>query len=670
MNWSPRVLLLGVALLAAGALLPAQDFRPPKAKKLDDETRKAISKKTAELGKAVRDLRKRGLPEPLLADLEIFLQAATAIVRHDEFFHPDAGKWTVAALERGLKRAEQAAEQKFPWLKEPAGKTVVRGYRSRIDGSVQPFAITYPKDFGDSKRWRVDVVLHGRDPSLTEIKFLHAHASKTAPADLPGVRIDIYGRGNNAYRWAGESDVFEAIENFLSMEQFARREKFLDPSRWVLRGFSMGGAGTWHIGLHRPSAWCVLGPGAGFTTTHGYVAKLPDKLPPWQEKCLTVYDAVDYAENLVNVPAVAYAGAEDKQLQAARNIEARLKPLKLPAKLEILVAPGLGHKFPPEWQKKAEEAYAPFVEKGRDEYPERVRFVTYTLRYPSCDWVRILALGQHYARALVDAERTEDGFKVKTENVRVVRLTAPKGVLHDLTVLIDGEKVTARPWGQRMAAHAVYLERKGGHWKSVLPERLIADRARQPQKGPGLQGPIDDAFTEPFLCVRGTGKPWHEATDKYSDADLRRFRAEWAKYFRGELPVKDDSDVTSEDLSTRHLVLFGDPSSNSLIGQVIDALPLQWTKEAITFAGKKYPAASHVPALIYPSPLNPTRYLVLNSGHTFHAADFEGTNALLYPRLGDYAVLRLAGTERDPLAVEVATAGLFDEYWQIPKDAR
>src|SRR5262249_23413659 len=143
-----------------------------------------------------------------------------------------------------------------------------------------------------------------------------------------------------------------------------------------------------------------------------------------------------------------------------------------------------------------------------------------------------------------------------------------------------------------------------------------------------------------------------------------------AKYFRGELPVKDDSEVTSEDLSTRHLVLFGDPSSNSLIGQVLDALPLQWTKEALTFAGKKYAAASHVPVLIYPSPLNPTRYVVLNSGPTFHAEDFQGTNALLYPRLGDYAVLRLAGAERDPLAVEVATAGLFDEYWQIPKDAR
>jgi len=237
-------------------------------------------------------------------------------------------------------------------------------------------------------------------------------------------------------------------------------------------------------------------------------------------------------------------------------------------------------------------------------------------------------------------------------------------------VEIDGQKLKARPWGPRGGTVAVFLQRKGGRWQATLPQRLITDRARRPQKSPGLTGPIDDAFTAPFLCVRGTGKPWHAATAKYVEADLRRFREEWSKYFRGELPVKDDTEVTSEDITSRNLILFGDPSSNALIAQTVDALPLRWTKETITLGGKQYAAAEHVPALIYPSPLNGMRYLVLNSGHTFHAADFQGTNALLYPRLGDYAVLRLAAPEHDPLAVEVATAGLFDEYWQIPKGGR
>jgi hypothetical protein len=116
----------------------------------------------------------------------------------------------------------------------------------------------------------------------------------------------------------------------------------------------------------------------------------------------------------------------------------------------------------------------------------------------------------------------------------------------------------------------------------------------------------------------------------------------------------------------RNLILFGDPASNALIGQMIDRLPLRWTKEAIELGGKTYVAGEHVPLLIYPSPVNTSRYVVLNSGHTFHAAEFKGTNALLYPRLGDFAVLKLSG--KDPLDVTVATAGLFDESWQVPKE--
>jgi pimeloyl-ACP methyl ester carboxylesterase len=666
MKWLPR-LLPAVLLLGAG-LLPAQDFRPPPGKAPDEATRKAIAEKTARLGEEIQALRKKGLAEPLLADLEIYHRAAVALVKHNEFFQRESAKWTLEALDRGLKRAEQAGEQDFPWLKT-WGRTALRGYHSRIDGSVQPFAVTYPEGYDNGKKWRVDVVLHGRDPRLNEVKFLQLHHDRPAPKGQAFVRLDVFGRGNNAYRWAGEADIGEVVEQFLMTERALRRRQNIDAQRWVLRGFSMGGAGTWQLGLHRPSGWCLLGPGAGFTTTHGYVKGLPDKLPPYQEKCLTIYDAVDYAENVFNVPVVAYGGEKDSQLQAARNIEKRLAAMQLPVKVRVLVAPGLGHKFPAEWQEKAEEAYAPHVKKGREEHPRRVRFVTYTLKYPECSWVRVLALKQHYERALVDATRTNAGFRVRTTNVRALRLVVPADATLEAAVEIDGQKLKARPWGPRGGTAAVFLQRKGGRWEATLPQRLITDRARRPQKSPGLTGPIDDAFTEPFVCVRGTGKPWQEATAKYAEAALQRFRAEWSKHWRGELPVKDDTDVDTEDVNGRHLILFGDPSSNSLLAQVVDALPLKWSKDTLTFAGKQYAAGEHVPVLIYPSPLNGERYVVLNTGHTFPTSAYTGTNALLYPRLGDYAVLRLTGGA-DPLATRVETAGLFDEYWRIPKGGK
>ncbi len=47
---------------------------------------------------------------------------------------------------------------------------------------------------------------------------------------------------------------------------------------------------------------------------------------------------------------------------------------------------------------------------------------------------------------------------------------------------------------------------------------------------------------------------------------------------------------------------------------------------------------------------------------TFEPSDFTGTNALLFPRLADYAVFRLTGPSD-----ELVTSGYFDERWRVAK---
>ena len=153
---------------------------------------------------------------PSLADIEIFHKAVVWQLRHHEFYNDETGALTLAVLDRGLLRASQRGRGDPPWL-ENFGFKVAKGYRSRVDGSVQPYAVTYPSDYlkNPNQKWRVDVVLHGRNPALTEVAFLaDASTEKPAPKDLNHVRIDIYGRGNNAYRWAGETDVYEAVRSF------------------------------------------------------------------------------------------------------------------------------------------------------------------------------------------------------------------------------------------------------------------------------------------------------------------------------------------------------------------------------------------------------------------------------------------------------------------------
>jgi hypothetical protein len=432
----------------------------------------------------------------------------------------------------------------------------------------------------------------------------------------------------------------------------------VDNRRIVLRGFSMGGAGAWHLGLHHPDRWCVIGPGAGFTTTKGYAGKL--SLTPVQEKTLHIYDAVDYAENVFNVPIVAYSGADDPQKKAADNIEIALASLGL--SMTHFISPKTGHTTPPEYQKKLAAEYGKHVTRGRDRDPDAVRFVTYTLRYAHCNWLYVSGLDRHYIKARVEAKRTADGFAVKTENVRRLSMNERKGPARPQKVLIDGQTLTVPPEREEWP-RSVRLVKKDGKW---APDAATFEGR---QKFPKMQGPIDDAFMKPFLCVRGSGTPWNAAVGAYARADLARFQAEWSKHLRGDLRIKDDKDVTEDDTQRYSLVLFGDPGSNALLAKVLPELPLTWTKDKLTWRGKEYSSSTHVPAFVYPSPLDGNRYVVINSGHTFHQDAFEGTNALLYPRLGDHALLRLTDPAK-PLAMEVVTAGLFDEFWKFPSEGK
>lgn len=96
-------------------------------------------------------------------------------------------------------------------------------------------------------------------------------------------------------------------------------------------------------------------------------------------------------------------------------------------------------------------------------------------------------------------------------------------------------------------------------------------------------------------------------------------------------------------------------------------LPIKWTEEKLTVNGIDYDAKTHYPVLIYPNPLKPGTYVVLNTGHTFHEADLKGTNALLIYGLADWAVLKSAPTAKTPPQRKSSRRGSSDEFWQFKK---
>jgi len=233
-----------------------------------DELRQ-ITEKTAALENAIAPLRGH-VADDLLVDAEVYLKAAQWIARFDEFYTKAYVMQTLATLDMGLERARQLAAGGAAWPKETG--SICRAYRSRVDGSVQPYAVTVPESYNPRNPQWLEVVLHGRGDTMTEVSFLYSHGrAQPKPADHEFIQLEVYGRGNNAYRWAGETDVFEAIES-------VQKRYRIDPERIVLRGFSMGGAGAWHIGLHYPDRWAAVEAGAGFVDTKKY-AKIAEPPP-------------------------------------------------------------------------------------------------------------------------------------------------------------------------------------------------------------------------------------------------------------------------------------------------------------------------------------------------------------------------------------------------------
>jgi hypothetical protein len=168
-----------------------------------------------------------------------------------------------------------------------------------------------------------------------------------------------------------------------------------------------------------------------------------------------------------------------------------------------------------------------------------------------------------------------------------------------------------------------------------------------------------------FLVVRPTGTPDPETTGAWVNGELAHAIEFWRRVYRGEAPVKDDKALTEADVANSNLILWGDPSSNAVLQKIVSKLPLQWTKDQLRFSGKDWSAQDHIPVLIFPNPLNPAKYVVLNSGVTFREQALLN-NADQTAKLPDWAILDLNTPPNGKWAGEVKAAGFFDEQWSVP----
>jgi len=651
------VMVLGAMAQADGPADNAVDKVrpiPPVPKAMTPGDREDVEAGVKGLGEEIAKLRAELAGKPqllaLLPDVEIYYDALRYPLIYNE---PYDVKLLKKQLGEGMDRAKNLREGKTPWVMEGGA----RGYVSKIDGSVQPYVVGVPKSYqaGSDRKYRLDFFCHGRGEDLMESKFI----AGGKPAANEKFVVNLYGRYCNANKFAGEIDLLEVLDAM-------KKQYPIDENRVVETGFSMGGAAAWQFAVHYTDLFCAASPGAGFSETKEFLKVFQNEpvKPAWYEQKLWhVYDCTDYAVNVFNLPLVAYSGAIERQKQAADMREKAMAEEGL--KLDHRIGPKTAHAYEPKTKAALDKTLDEYAARGRNTVPREIRFTTWTLRYNHMFWVNVQELDRHWERARVDAKLVEErGIEAKTSNVAAVRFEfaagqAPLKKGSKPVVVIDGTRIEGPAVGE--GAWQVTLVRRNRDWKAV--DRL-EDGLR---KRPGLQGPIDDAFMDRFIIVKPTGTAMNERVGKWANEECEHAILHWHKQFRGEAMVKNDGEVSEKDIAESNLVLFGDRGSNKIIERIADRLPIKWTGKLIGVGERAFDAAGHAVVMVYPNPLNPKKYVVINSGFTYREYDYLN-NARQVPKLPDYGVIDVGVPVSSRTPGGIATAGFFGEGWELLKE--
>jgi hypothetical protein len=688
-----RPLLIVMLLLGAALHLPAADAQdqykslPPHGIDVAPDVIHELKEMTFALR---RDLAAALAVNPQgdswRSDVEVFIRAAELAIDQGLFYKPKDTETAKEALQIARARllaatggtdaaTSSGAKRTLELLAigsrgEHAGLTLAGGFVSLIDGSVQPYGLVVPADLAESpeKPRRLDIWLHGRGDTTTEIPFLMQRLSKLgtyAPPDT--LVLHPFGRHCNAFKFAGETDVYEALQHVARL--FA-----VDPARISIRGFSMGGAGCWHLAAHDPGRWFAANPGAGFVDTIRYQGwdqkPMPYQNTDWGRRLMNWYDVPPWVENLSNTHVIAYSGELDAQRQAAEIMveAAQQHDIQFPHAIGV----GMGHKIDEASADAIETQLAEWADAADGQYRRSVRLVTYTLRYNTIQWLSVQGMKEHWQRAAVTAELVEPAtIRLKAQNVDSLRLdfTDRGWPLHNGQIRLEiNDQIFAGPTATSDQPLRIDLVEHDGQWYELDPSEDSAEAAEALRKRPGLQGPIDDALTGPFLFVLPSRPCRHGAVERFVQHETQWARDAWQRIMRGDDRIVLDTELTAEQIASHHLICFGDFTGNRYLASIAASLPVRWQDDEIIVGQRRFDASSHALAMVFPNPRNPARYVVFNSGITFREFS-NNTNSRQIAMLPDWAVIDVTVPSDGIFPGRIAAADFFDETWQL-KPAR
>jgi len=230
---------------------------------------------------------------------------------------------------------------------------LVKAYRAEWDGTLQPYALYVPRDYkpGRPGGWPLIVALHGafsdHRHNLRRVFGLdnrprendaEASRNELPLPDVPALVVSPFGRGElMGYDGLGGDDVMRVLAD-------VRRAYDVDPERISLTGLSMGGDGTWQIGLRHPELFAALAPVCAIADYRRMVK--PADAPLYDLDALDAESPPALARWASNMQVFIFHGDKDPTVPVAdsRKMVERFRQLGMLGKnVHYTEYPGVGH---------------------------------------------------------------------------------------------------------------------------------------------------------------------------------------------------------------------------------------------------------------------------------------------------------------------------------------
>lgn len=461
-----------------------------------------------------------------------------------------------------------------------------RTFISDVDGSVQYYSVNPSTTQGDNQALFLSV--HGASVEARN------QARAYAPKDW-GHIIAPTNRRPFGFNW-------EEWGRIDAMEVLAEAEKVFktDPAHTYLTGHSMGGHGTWFLGVTYPDRFAAIAPCASYPDIAKYsrpnadAANVGEKHFPMICQAANAGRVLDLRKNFLQSGIYILHGDSDnvvpiEQVRRMREILGTFHP-----DFCYYEYPGGSH-----WYSNESVDWKPIFDYFRwHSVPsaDKVKQLEFHTASPAISakdyWVTINQQDTAYDFSSVSFKQTDNGISGTTSNVASLTFDFPALKLPaEASITIDNETIPVD--GTRPAV----LKKVSGKW--TLVEEIPVT-----EKYPSRYGGFKQAFDNRVVFVYATGGNKEENTWYQNKA---RFDAETFLYRgNGSIDVIADKDFIPSAYADRNVVLYGNASNNKAWNKLLKNAPIQVLKGEIRMGDKVLKGNDLGTYFVYPRPDSPT----------------------------------------------------------------